>query len=117
MRDPNRIDNVIEKVRRIWKLVPDWRLGQLICNIARDGGGWNSFYFEDDALETFIDQWLRQHAETTGEPLYMQKKEVYSTFQDAYDAAVAKADGRNFEIHHEDGGKYVLIYDDEAKEQ
>lgn len=32
VRDPDRIDHVIEKVREIWKKYPDLRLGQLLDN-------------------------------------------------------------------------------------
>jgi hypothetical protein len=30
MRDPNRIDPIIEALRRAWKATPDFRLGQLV---------------------------------------------------------------------------------------
>ena len=33
MRDPNRIDPIIDTVKEIWKKYPDMRFGQLICNI------------------------------------------------------------------------------------
>jgi uncharacterized protein YihD (DUF1040 family) len=32
MRDPNRIDEIIDWLRQEWKANPDWRLGQLIVN-------------------------------------------------------------------------------------
>ena len=35
MRDPNRIDSVIEKLRALWKTQPDMRLGQLLVNVIR----------------------------------------------------------------------------------
>ena len=34
MRDPNRIPLVLQEIERIWQAHPDWRLGQLICNLA-----------------------------------------------------------------------------------
>lgn len=34
MRDINRIDEFLEELGKIWKeKCPDWRLGQLICNV------------------------------------------------------------------------------------
>ena len=33
MRDPARIDPFLAKLGEYWKLVPDWRFGQLICNV------------------------------------------------------------------------------------
>lgn len=35
MRDPARIDDVLELLRDVWTLEPDLRLGQLIYNAAR----------------------------------------------------------------------------------
>ena len=54
MRDPKRIDAVIEAVRDEWKQVPDWRLGQLIVNIGRAAGYGDPFYLEDDMLMKVI---------------------------------------------------------------
>lgn len=33
MRNPNRIDDFCDKLKSYWKIVPDWRFGQLICNV------------------------------------------------------------------------------------
>jgi uncharacterized protein YihD (DUF1040 family) len=51
MRDPNRIPRVLDLLEKAWKEVPDWRLGQLIENIARDMGWNDAFYMKDDDLE------------------------------------------------------------------
>lgn len=32
MRDPKRIDSILNQLREVWEKVPDWRLGQLIVN-------------------------------------------------------------------------------------
>lgn len=34
MRGPNRIDDILERLKDIWKAYPDLRLGQLIMNVA-----------------------------------------------------------------------------------
>ena len=34
MRDPKRIPLVLQEIERLWRAHPDWRLGQLICNVA-----------------------------------------------------------------------------------
>ena len=34
MRNPDRIPQVLEEIEKLWRLHPDWRLGQLICNVA-----------------------------------------------------------------------------------
>ena len=51
MRDPNRIPRVLDLLEKAWKEVPDWRLGQLIENIARDMEWNDAYYMEDDDLE------------------------------------------------------------------
>ena len=35
MRDPARIDRMIEMLWELWKLQPDMRLGQLLVNVIR----------------------------------------------------------------------------------
>ena len=50
MRDPNRIDIVLEAVRIVWKKAPDLRLGQMISNISYEAGYSDPFFLEDDRL-------------------------------------------------------------------
>ena len=57
MRDPNRIPRVLNLLGKVWAEVPDWRLGQLIENIARDMGWNDAYYMEDDVLQ----KELRKH--------------------------------------------------------
>lgn len=49
MRDPNRIDDVLKQLGDIWKQVPDWRLGQLFCNLQRYEDS-DLFFYEDQNL-------------------------------------------------------------------
>lgn len=51
MRNPNRIPEILVLLEKVWQEVPDWRLGQLIENIARDFGWNDAYYMEDDDLE------------------------------------------------------------------
>jgi uncharacterized protein YihD (DUF1040 family) len=39
MRDPKRIPEVLEAVRKVWEKDPDQRLGQLLLNAARNDDG------------------------------------------------------------------------------
>jgi len=48
MRDPKRIERILNLLRAHWRNVPDQRLGQVIINLV---GGDNVFYTEDDLLE------------------------------------------------------------------
>lgn len=47
MRDPERIDGILNELGEIWKGYPDLRLGQLLLNVARDP---MLYYIEDDEL-------------------------------------------------------------------
>jgi hypothetical protein len=52
VRDPSRIDRILEKLGREWKKFPDMRLGQLLfvlMTVWDDGK--DVFYYEDDRLE------------------------------------------------------------------
>lgn len=44
MRNPNRIPEYLAEFERVWNLFPDWRFGQLVCNVLGD----DPFYVEDD---------------------------------------------------------------------
>lgn len=58
MRNPDRIDDVLERMKTCWKKWPDWRFMQLICNFQR-AIGQDGFYIEDDkfieALKTYCE--------------------------------------------------------------
>lgn len=51
MRDPKRISIVLKAIKEIWAKNPDLRLGQLICNVARDPV---VYYLEDDELVNML---------------------------------------------------------------
>ena len=47
MRDPKRIDVILQEIGAIWHKYPDMRLGQLIGNVL---DGPSLYYVEDDSL-------------------------------------------------------------------
>lgn len=49
VRDPNRIDLILKQLGDIWKQMPDWRLGQLFCNLQRCEDA-DLFFYEDQEL-------------------------------------------------------------------
>ena len=57
MRDPNRIDKVLTALKENWEKVPDWRLGQLICNLQSAAGN-DLFYVEDDQFVELINRYF-----------------------------------------------------------
>lgn len=51
MRDPKRIEPMLEAIRRIWTAYPDLRLTQLVVNAARTGVPCPElFYLEDEEM-------------------------------------------------------------------
>lgn len=59
MRDPDRISEVLKEIERIWRLYPDWRLGQLITNAA-DWAEQSVWDLEEDVLLAEIRRHLAQ---------------------------------------------------------
>lgn len=55
MRNPERIDKFCSKLAEYWKEVPDWRFGQLICNVLGTCKRDPFFYEEDEMLKVFED--------------------------------------------------------------
>lgn len=55
MRDPRRIDVIINKLRDAWKMHPDLRLGQLMCIIE---GGNDMFGTEDNVTLERIEKFM-----------------------------------------------------------
>lgn len=53
MRDPKRIRPFLNKVAEYWEKVPDWRFGQLICNIPFTI---DPFILEEDEFLKFLDK-------------------------------------------------------------
>jgi len=53
MRNPQRIDKVLAKIRDVWKTNPDLRLLQLLLNaLPKDS---MAYYLEDDELLKLLD--------------------------------------------------------------
>jgi len=51
MRDPERIEPMLDLIREVWKTSPDMRLGQLLSIATRYAPGYaDVFYVEDDRL-------------------------------------------------------------------
>jgi uncharacterized protein YihD (DUF1040 family) len=55
MRDPDRIDPMLDLLAQVWKQNPDWRLGQVIVN-ATDKA---TFHVEDNDMRDGLRSLLR----------------------------------------------------------
>lgn len=60
MRNPDRIDEFCKELAQIWKTnVPDWRFGQLICNVFSTLNEDPFFPEEDRMIKIFKDYFNR----------------------------------------------------------
>lgn len=53
MRDINRIDLILDRLKTLWKKHPDLRLGQLILNVLQDP---TLYYVEDEKLVELLEK-------------------------------------------------------------
>ena len=64
MRDPKRIDEVLNRLKKLWKTYPDLRLGQLIVNITYNPDDPNAsndlFYLEDDKFIVALEDYQKK---------------------------------------------------------
>src|SRR5438094_242138 len=62
MRDPERITDVLAHVEELWRQYPDWRLGQLLCNVAAwaDPTPEATWVVEDDEVVEQIERHLQK---------------------------------------------------------
>ena len=64
MRDPNRIDKFCNELAQLWHKVPDWRFGQLMCNLLGEYTRTtkkDSFFPEDNELMEFFKNYFRRN--------------------------------------------------------
>jgi hypothetical protein len=68
VRDPARIDQILDLLRDVWTRSPDLRLGQLIVNTVRSLEPCPEvFSIEDSVLARRLERMLRQPPEPSGE--------------------------------------------------
>lgn len=60
MRAINRIEPFMNELLKIWKLVPDWRFGQLVENFKRFARVEDLFYIEDDKMLEVLKQFKKE---------------------------------------------------------
>ena len=66
MRDPKRIDEFCKTLATIWKTnCPDWRFGQLVCNVFGAYGRDPFFLEEADTIKLFEEYFGITHYEGT----------------------------------------------------
>lgn len=61
MRDPARIEPVLDAIRRVWEQSPDLRLGQLLVNAVNPPEPCPElFYIEDEKLVRKVEEFSRR---------------------------------------------------------
>ena len=60
MRDPKRIDEFCDRLKRAWMTVPDWRFGQMMMNVlgAMASTGRDPFFPEEEEMIKFIEDFF-----------------------------------------------------------
>lgn len=59
MRDLERIDRICQKLNKVWKEIPDQRLGQLLENYIFGRDSQNFWFQEDTRTEELFDNIIR----------------------------------------------------------
>lgn len=59
MRDPKRIERMIEQLESAWHALPDMRLGQLVLNVTRAANTSDLWNLEDDQIEQLLDSFTK----------------------------------------------------------
>ncbi len=59
MRDPRRIERMIQQLEFAWSAFPDMRLGQLLLNITRAENTSSLWNLEDDQIEQQLDSFTK----------------------------------------------------------
>lgn len=59
MRDLERIDRICQKLNKVWKEIPDQRLGQLLENYIFGRDSQNLWFQEDTRTEELFDNIIR----------------------------------------------------------
>lgn len=60
MRTIDRIPVILALLEKAWKLVPDWRLGQLISNLQGTGPQ-DVFFPEDKKWESLLKKFIKEY--------------------------------------------------------
>ena len=63
MRDPNRINKFCNELAQLWRTVPDWRFGQLMCNLLGEytkATKNDPFFTEDEELMAFFKKYFSE---------------------------------------------------------
>lgn len=58
-RDIRRIKPFLERLEKVWMNVPDWRFGQLMCNVLNSMSV-DPFFPEDDKMIEYFENYFKE---------------------------------------------------------
>lgn len=61
MRDPKRIDEFCDELKKMWHRVPDWRFGQLMSNFLGDvyyKTKYDIWFIEEPEMLKFVKKYM-----------------------------------------------------------
>ena len=59
MRDPKRIRPFLDRLEKVWQKVPDWRFGQLMCNVLNSMEQ-DPFFPEDEEMIKYFENYFKE---------------------------------------------------------
>ena len=62
IRDKKRIKPFLARLEKVWKAVPDWRFGQLMCNVLNSMDK-DPFFPEDDEMIEYFENYFKDYME------------------------------------------------------
>ena len=79
MRDPDRITDFMQRLHDIWQQeCPDWRFGQLICNVFSQLD-FDPFMLEDDQMLYEIERYFGL-VDISEDPIAVHKELIHANF-------------------------------------
>lgn len=80
MRDPDRMTDFMQRLRDIWQQeCPDWRFGQLICNVFSQLD-FDPFMLEDNQMLYEFERYFNLVDENE-DPIAVHKKLIHANFE------------------------------------
>ena len=80
MRDPDRITDFMQRLHDIWQQeCPDWRFGQLICNVFSQLD-FDPFLLEDNQMIYEIKRYFNL-VNTSEDPIAVHKELIHANFE------------------------------------
>ena len=81
MRDPKRIDEFCDELKKMWHRVPDWRFGQLMSNFLGEVSAITErdiFFIEDDEMLEYVAEYQTPEGNKKNRTRYVRRTYEYA---------------------------------------